>query len=149
MEYSIGQVGRSVVMRLSEGDPIYESILTVARNEGIAHAVVWAIGGVKNGGVVVGPRDQNERPLKTVVERFSDARELVGIGTVFPGAGGQPRLHLHAAIGKGREPLVGCPREGLECWLVTEIVLMELVGVDATRMKDSSGLELLRCMTAV
>jgi predicted DNA-binding protein with PD1-like motif len=130
-------------MRLHEGDGVYDSIQSVAVKEGIGSAVVFVIGGVKNGAVVAGPIDQNERPLKTIIKRFEDAREIAGIGTLFKNEAGEMKLHMHAAIGKGSEPIVGCPRLGLDSWLVTEVIILELLGLNAVRAKEGSGLELL------
>jgi predicted DNA-binding protein with PD1-like motif len=134
-------------MRLHEGDKVYDSIQTVADKEGLSAAVVFVIGGVKNGAVVVGPVDQDERPLKTIVKRFDDGREIVGIGTLFKNEAGEIKLHTHASIGKGSDTITGCPRIGLDSWLVTEVVMLELVGLSAVRAKEAGGLELLTFLT--
>jgi predicted DNA-binding protein with PD1-like motif len=144
MEYTTGAVGRCICIRLHEGDPVYKSIQDVAAKESVSAGVVFVIGGVKNGSVVVGPVDQNERPLRTIVEEFSDAREIAGVGTLFKNEEGELKLHLHASVGKGASPIVGCPRLGLDCWLVNEVIILELVGVNAVRAKEASGLELLK-----
>ena len=143
MEYTTGAVGRCVCIRLHEGDPVYRSIQDVADREGINAGVAFVIGGVKNGAVVVGPVDQDERPLRTTVENFADAREIAGVGTLFRNEAGEMKLHMHASIGKGTAPIVGCPRLGLDCWLVNEVIILELTGVNAVRAKEASGLELL------
>ncbi|MFP4012503.1 MAG: PCC domain-containing protein [Chitinispirillaceae bacterium] len=148
MEYTTGTMGRCIVIRLHENDPVYSSIEKVAADENIQNGLVFMVGGVKNGGVVVGPQDQDERPLKPTVEHFADAREIAGTGTIFRNEEHTPKLHLHAAIGKGTSPLVGCPRQGLDCWLITEIVIIELKGFDARRIRESGGLELLKIFTS-
>jgi predicted DNA-binding protein with PD1-like motif len=144
MQYSVGTTGKVIVARLETGEPIYSSVEGLAKKENIRCAVVWIIGSMSHGGVVVGPRNEDEIPLQVLTERFDDARELLATGTLFPNAGGSPKLHMHAAIGKGRNALVGCPREGADCWLVDEVVIMELIDVNAKRLKDAkTGLELL------
>ena len=143
MKYTTGSVGRIFTIRFEDGDPIYEGIKKVASDEKIAGGVVWLIGGVKNGGVVVGPSDDSMPPVP-MEEHFIDPREIVGIGTLFPDDNGKPSLHLHASIGKGKAPLTGCPRKGLDCWLITEAVVMEITGTSARRVKNAgSGFELL------
>lgn len=144
MEYTTGTVGRCICIRLHENDPVYESITNVAAKEDISAGVVFVIGGVKNGAVVTGPLDQDERPLRTMVEKFTDAREIAGIGTLFKNEEGTLKLHMHASIGKGTAPIVGCPRIALDCWLVNEIIILELTGINAVRAKEASGLELLK-----
>jgi len=144
MEYERGSVGRTFVLRLMEGDPIYASIESVAKKEGCSCAAVWIVGGVQHGGVVVGPKVQEVFPLQVMEERFSDAREIVGFGTIFSNEKGEPRLHMHAAIGKGATVVAGCPRKGADCWLVDEVIMLELTGLSARRVLNAdSGLELL------
>ncbi|MDR3013709.1 MAG: DNA-binding protein [Chitinispirillales bacterium] len=146
MEYTTGAVGKCICIRLHDGDPVYGSIQDVAAKEGVDAGVVIVVGGVQNGAVVTGPVDQNERPLRTTVEKFADAREIAGIGTLFKNESGELKLHMHASIGKGTDPIVGCPRLGLDSWLVTEVIILELTGINAIRAKEASGLELLKIL---
>jgi uncharacterized protein len=149
MDYSVGSVGRAIVLRLHDGEAIYPAIEMVAQKENIKSGAVWIVGGVKNGIVVVGPKDASAIPLETLQERFSDEREIVGVGTLFANGEGRPTLHLHAGIGKGASPLVGCPRKGADCWLVDEVIILEIVDVKARRVKQKTGgLELLEIATA-
>ena len=144
MEYEIGRAGRVVVMRLNDGDPIYASIEGAAQKEHITSAAVWLVGGIKNAGVVVGPKDLDAFPLQVIEEHFSDAREIVGVGTLFTNSKGEPKLHMHAAIGKGPAVIAGCPRKGADCWLVDEVIIMEIAGVSARRAVEAKcGMELL------
>jgi len=143
MKYTTGSVGRVVTIRFEEDDPIYDGIVNVAQAEGIASGMVWLIGGVKNGVVVVGPSDDRMPPIP-MVKRFTDPREIAGIGTFFPDKNGVPSLHIHASVGKGDEVITGCPRKGLDCWLVTEAVIMEMKDLAAKRMENErSGFSLL------
>jgi uncharacterized protein len=144
MEYEIGTTGRVVVVRLHDGDPIYASIEGVAKKEGIASAAVWIVGGIQNATVVTGPKKQDVFPLETIDRHFDDAREIAGFGTIFTNREGLPKLHMHAAIGKGHQVIAGCPRKGADCWLVDEVVMLEITGTRAERAKsEKCGLELL------
>jgi uncharacterized protein len=144
MNYTTGNIGKAIVLRLDSGEPLYKSIEEVASREGISSGIVWVIGGIINGGVVVGPRAVINGKPDPMVERFDDPREILGFGTLFCNEQNQIKLHMHAGIGKGKQPLVGCPREGAECWLIDEVVIVELKGIDAKRVRDPvSGLELL------
>ena len=147
MEYAQGAVGRTFIARLHDGESIYESIEAMAGTEEIESAVVLALGGIRKGGVVTGPRDPSSlAEIVPQVERFDDAREMVGVGTLFP-CEGRPSLHFHAGIGRGDHALVGCPREEAVCLLVLEVIVVELVGIDARRVADSeSALHLLRIL---
>lgn len=142
MEYTTGRMGRVFAARFHDGEAVYAGIEQIARREKIESALVFALGGARRGRVVVGPK-QTTGPIQPMVSAFDDARELVGVGTIHP-ADGEPSLHFHAGIGRGQEAIVGCPREGLDAFLVLEVVIVELTGLGARRELDpASGLRLL------
>ena len=144
MKYSVGSAGRVVAARLENGEAIYPAIETIAQKEHIDCGVVWIVGGMQNGAVVVGPKDQTAVPFETMVETFTDAHEILGIGTLFLNSDNKPTLHMHAGMGRGTSPLVGCPRKGADCWLVDEVIILELTGIAARRIKqDGTNLELM------
>jgi predicted DNA-binding protein with PD1-like motif len=91
---------------------------------------------------VTGPQNTTGKVVPHY-EEFDDARELVGVGTVFLHEG-KPTLHFHAGIGRGDSALVGCPRAGMAVYLVLEVIITEIVGAKAERAYDEeSGLNLL------
>ncbi len=142
MDYGIGKVGRVVVARGFDGENLYEQIESIAAKESIASASVLLVGGLRSAKVVVGPKDPNG-PIEPVFVEFDDAREIAGVGTIFSDDDG-PKLHLHTAIGRGKESLVGCPRGGAHIFAVMEMVMTEIEDVDASRQLDPSlGIKLL------
>jgi predicted DNA-binding protein with PD1-like motif len=142
MRYTQGSVGRVFVARLDDGESVYEVVEEIAHREAIAAASVLAIGGMRKGKVVTGPQSPTGKVVPHY-EEFDDARELVGVGTVFLHEG-KPTLHFHAGIGRGDSALVGCPRAGMAVYLVLEVIITEIVGAEATRAYDAgSGLNLL------
>lgn len=142
MEYSGGKVGRVFAARFRDGEDVYQGICEIARRERIASATVLAIGGARRAKMVVGPK-RPDGPIEPMVESFDDAREIVAVGSLHL-ADAKPSLHLHAAIGRGKETLTGCPRLGLEAFLVLEVFILEIEGLDACRKPDPhSGLSLL------
>ncbi len=143
MKYEIGSVGRIIVARLEEGDSVYKSIEEIASIEKIDSAVFWIIGGVKNVEVVTGPEDYNERPLNAIVENLEGVQEILGTGTLFLNGNNEPKIHMHASFGHDSKTVTGCPRINLDCWLINEVVIQEINGISAKRLKDSSGYELL------
>lgn len=147
MEYAECRMGRTFVARLYDGESIYEEVESIAAREGIACASVLALGGIRKGAVVTGPEDPDRlEGIRPMVQRFDDARELVGVGTVFP-AEGKPSLHFHAGMGRGKEAIVGCPREEARVFLILEVVIIEWVGIDAQRLRDpETGFQLLSLM---
>lgn len=142
MEYTSGRIGRVFAARFHDGEGVYAGIEEIARREKIESAIAFVLGGARRGRVVVGPR-RADGPIEPMIAEFDDAREIVGVGTLHL-AEGEPSLHLHGAIGRGGETIVGCPREALNVFLVLEVFLIEVTGLGASRQLDpASGLRLL------
>jgi len=142
MDYQIGRPGRIVVARGFDGEDVYEKIESLASRENIRCAAVVLVGGLRSAKVVVGPKSPTG-PIEPECVEFDDAREVAGVGTIFPDEDG-PKLHLHAGIGRGPEAIVGCPRGGAKVFCVLETIIIEIEGVDASRKPDPElGLKLL------
>jgi uncharacterized protein len=143
MEYQAGRMGRVIAARLFEGEDVYKEIEGLAAREGVKHAAVLVVGGLRRAKVVVGPKSPTG-PIEPEYRTFDDAREIAGVGTIFCDEEG-PKLHLHGAIGRGDVTLAGCPRGGASVFCVLEGVLLEIDGVSAGRELDPElGLRLLR-----
>ncbi len=142
MKYQIGRPGRIVVVRFEDKDDILENLAQVAKTENIRAAVVYLVGGMREGGIVVGP-EKDEFPPTPVWRRLGESHEVVGFGTIF-WQGDDPKIHFHGAFGKKDMVKVGCLRENALTFLVLEAVVMEIEGVDAKRTLDpDSGMVLL------
>jgi len=143
MRYTKGSLGRVFVARLEDGESIYDAVEEIAHAEDVRCGVVLAVGGIRWAKVVTGPEIPHGK-VTPHVEQFDDARELVGVGTLFP-QDGKPSLHFHAGIGRGTSALVGCPRVGMGAYLVLEVIVIEMLRVEASRVLDAaSGVHLLR-----
>jgi len=143
MEYSVGGVGRVVVARLFEGEDLHECIDQIARKEEIRCAAVLITGGFRKANVVVGPR-QEEPKIEPRFQVFAGPGEVLGVGTLYWNDAG-PKLHIHTAIGKDGESLVGCPRHDTRTFLILEVTIIEIAGIHAARQFDpKSGMYLLR-----
>ena len=143
MEYQVGRIGRVLAARLFEGEDVYEQIEGLARKEDVAAAAVMVVGGLRKARVVVGPKNPTG-PIEPTYRDFDDAREIAGVGTIFRDDEG-PKLHLHGAIGRGDEAIAGCPRGGATVFCVLEVVMVEILDVNARRELDPEiGLKLLR-----
>lgn len=143
MDYSVGGVGRVVVARLFEGEDLHECVGQIARKEGIRCATVLITGGFRESHIVVGPR-QEEPKIEPRFQVFNGPGEALGVGTLYWSDAG-PKLHIHTAIGKDGESLVGCPRHDTRTFLILEVTIIEITGIEATRRLDpKSDMYLLR-----
>lgn len=144
MEYSVGQTGRVIAARLFEGEELYESIEAIAEKEDVKSAAVFITGGFRKADVVVGPRVE-EPKIEPNFKKFIGPGEVLGVGTIYCDDTG-PKLHIHTAAGRGDEMVIGCPRGGASTFLILEVTIIEIVGVNARRKLDEkSGFKLLRC----
>jgi predicted DNA-binding protein with PD1-like motif len=139
-----GKMGRVFVIRLEDGDMVPGCIERFAEENGVSvgHAVL--VGGIGGGEVVVGPRCSQEMPPQPMLLPVDGAHEVVGVGVLAPDEDGKPVLHIHAALGRSGQTMSGCLRPGVETWLVGEVILYEILGVKAVRVRDAeSGFSLL------
>lgn len=145
MKYSEGKVGRIFVIRLEDGDRMPDAIESFARENNVLRGMCILVGGIKDGGnIVVGPKNGDSLPPQPITFRIDGVHEIAGVGTVFPDDEGNPKLHMHASLGREGKTSTGCIRPGIEVWKVGEIVLLEIKENPARRKKDSqTGFELL------
>jgi predicted DNA-binding protein with PD1-like motif len=144
MRAAEGKLGRVFVIRLDDGDKIPDCIEKFAIEKNISHGHLIMVGGISGGQVVVGPRISDQMPSDPMLLPVDEAHEVVGVGVLAPGEDGKPVLHLHAALGRSGQTLTGCLRPGVKTWLVGEVILYEITGVNATRvMHTKSGFALL------
>ncbi|MHC4911760.1 MAG: PPC domain-containing DNA-binding protein [Planctomycetota bacterium] len=143
MEYKTGKTGRIIAARLFEGEDIYESIEQIARKENVKAAAVFITGGFREASVVVGPKQEKPKIVGNFKD-FAGPGEVLGVGTIYCDDEG-PKLHIHTAIGKGDQTIVGCPRGGAKTFLVLEVTIIEIQAIQAKRKTDTEkGLSLLR-----
>lgn len=143
MKYQIGKTGRVVVARFEDHEDVLENLAGISKKENIKSAIFYLIGGMREGKIVVGP-EQDVMPPVPVWKQLGESHELVGVGTIFY-QGDEPKIHFHGAFGKKDMVKVGCLRERSETFLVIEVIIIEIEGVNALREFDPvSGLTLLR-----
>jgi predicted DNA-binding protein with PD1-like motif len=143
MRYQIGRPGRIVVARLEDREDVIGSIVSIAKKENIRAGYVSLVGGMREGGIVVGP-EKDEFPPTPVWKQLGESHEVTGFGTIF-WQDDEPKVHFHGTFGKKDMVKMGCLRRDSETFLVLEAVIVEIEGVDATRVLDpESGMVLLK-----
>ncbi|WP_292461826.1 PPC domain-containing DNA-binding protein [Methanolobus sp.] len=136
MEYTKGSIGRVFTVRMDHGDDLLHELEGLARAEGIRSAMFVLLGAVKEASLVVGPKE-SKVPPDVQWAGFQDVHEVLGIGNIFT-EDSQPKIHLHAAAGRGMEPKVGCMRGRSEIFMVAEVFILELTGITAERIFDAN-----------
>ncbi len=143
MKYQVGRPGRVVIVRFEDRDDVLGKLVELAKREKIRAAVLYLVGGMREGSIVVGP-EKDEFPPTPVWRTLGESHEVVGVGTIF-WQGETPKVHFHGAFGKKDMVKVGCLRENSETFLVLEAVIIEMEGVTARRELDpESGMVLLK-----
>jgi len=87
--------------------------------------------------VVTGPKEP-VMPPEPVWAQVTGARETLGSGSIYWDEA-EPRIHLHAALGHHGETLTACVRKGTKVYLILEVLILELDGIDATRPWFAQG----------
>ena len=142
MRYKAGRVGRVVLARFDHGEQIVPALAGLCGKEGISSGWFFLFGAIRNGRMVTGPREAS-LPPDPVWQEFAEPFEIVGMGSIAAGDG-SPSIHLPSSLGRGKEVLTGCIRKEGEVFIVVEAMVLEILGVRATRSPDEqSGLELL------
>jgi predicted DNA-binding protein with PD1-like motif len=144
MKATEGKLGRVFVIRLEDGDKIPDCIESFAEENGVSAGHVILVGGIGGGQVVSGPRYSDHMPPDAMLLPVDGVHEVMGVGVLAPEEGGKPILHIHGALGRSGQTLMGCLRPGVNTWLVGEVILYEITGIKANRRMDSkSGFSLL------
>ena len=142
MKYQQGTVGRVFTAKIEHGEDLLAELKSLAIKESIRSGVMFVVGAMKSASLVTGPKECTVPPVP-VWRSFDDGRELVGVGTIF-WDDTEPVLHFHGNVGKGDVALTGCLRRESEVYLVAEVVILELDGIDAVRAMDPVlGLKIL------
>lgn len=142
MQYQQGTIGRIFVAKVEHGEDFLGELKKLAKKENIKSATLFIIGALKSASMVVGPQDP-VLPPQPMWRDFDNARELVGMGTIFWDEN-EPLLHVHGVFGKGDVSLMGCIRAETEVYLILEIVIFEITGVNAVRQfNETLGLKVL------
>ena len=143
MQYTKGSVGRIFLVKFEDDDILIERLSQLAKKERLKAAAMVFLGALKKGELVTGPKKPVIPPEPNKVN-FKDGWEVMGIGTVFTNNRG-PQIHIHGAMGKKKNTLIGCVRGRSRVFLVMEAVIFELKGVRASKAIDpETGLNLLR-----
>ena len=131
MEYRTGSIGRVLTIRFDHGDDLLEGLKEIVLTEEIRSCWFQILGGVRQAGVVTGPKEP-VMPPNPVWREVEDAREVLGSGSIHMD-GDEPRIHLHAAMGHHGETLTACIRKNTKVYLILEVILFELQGMEANR----------------
>lgn len=131
MDYRTGSIGRVLSIRFDHGDDLLEGLKEIILKEKIRSGWFQILGGVIQAGVVTGPKEPT-MPPDPVWREVDEAREVLGSGSVHMD-GEEPRIHLHAAMGHHGDTLTACIRKNTKVYLILEVILFELKGIDASR----------------
>lgn len=142
MKYSQGTYGRVFLIKFEDGYNLLESLKKVAIAEQVSAGTIMLLGGLRSAGIVTGPKTAVIPPEPMWMD-VNDGREVLGIGTLF-WKDDEPAIHLHGALGRGKETFTGCIRKDSSVYLVIEAVLTEIKGIQARRVMDEkSGVVML------
>ena len=134
MKYTEMRTGRIFVLSLDPGEIIREEVESFSLEHEINYATVSVVGGVDKGSVlVVGPEYPIKGEIVPLTHELEAPSEVTGFGTIFPDLSGNPIFHMHGSVGREGKSITGCFNKNVVAWLVTEVVITELVGKGPVR----------------
>ncbi|HKM13651.1 MAG TPA: PPC domain-containing DNA-binding protein [Candidatus Methanomethylophilaceae archaeon] len=140
MKYTEMRLGRIFVLSLDPGEIIREEVEIFSLEHGINYATVSVVGAVDKGSIlVVGPEYPIEGPIVPLTHEIEAPCEVTGFGTIFPDSSGKPIFHMHGSLGREGKSSTGCFNKNIIAWLVTEVVITELVGNGPVRKRRGSS----------
>lgn len=134
MKFKEAKLKHIFVIKLDHEDDFQKELTNLCTKKKIKNAFFFCLGALKQAKMVVGPK-YAVLPPKPVYKYFNDARELIGIGSVFL-ENKKPKIHIHTSIGRGNKINLGCIREYAKVYIVMEIFLIEISGFKASRKID-------------
>jgi predicted DNA-binding protein with PD1-like motif len=136
VKYTQGSFGRVFLLKFEDKDDLLSEIKRIATTEMIKAGTIMLLGGMRSAGLVSGPKEATIPP-EPMWNNFNDGREVLGFGTLFWN-GNDPVIHLHGAVGRDNETLMGCIRKECTVYLVVEAVIMEIVGIFVRKTMDKN-----------
>ena len=142
MDYISAKLKRVLVLRFNHKGDILKEFYKMAKKEKIKSGLLFLVGAIKDCKVVTGPK-KPVIPPKPNWTSIVNAHEVIGVGTLFPEKG-NPKLHLHLGLGRGKKTYVGCLRSESDTYLVVEGVFIELSTGAVREYDNKSKLALLK-----
>ena len=129
------QDGNTLIVKLSDGDDLFPSLEAAAREHRIeSGSVLWGIGMLRDFEIgFFGPKGYD----KTV---FSERHELLALhGSIA--MRGDPKLHLHAALGRPDHMAIGGHLFRARTAVVNEIQIARFEGIRfSRRLNEKTGM---------
>jgi predicted DNA-binding protein with PD1-like motif len=125
MQYTEAKLGRVFYVRVDHGEDLLGTLQTFIIEKKIAAGFIHILGALREGIIVTGPKVPI-LPPDPLFDAYEGGWEVLGLATITQG-GGQPHIHLHASVGRGREALTGCLREKATTYIIIEAVIIEFV----------------------
>ncbi|MBW2646663.1 MAG: DUF296 domain-containing protein [Deltaproteobacteria bacterium] len=142
MEYDEGKIGRVFVLRFDDGEDFVDLIHSFVKEKEIRTGHINILGAFLASEIVTGPKEPVLPPEPNWTS-FADAWEVLGFGTIM-WEDDEPRIHIHAGLGKGEKTLLGCVRKKTDVFLTVEAVITEVIDIKAERkFNEQLGLSLL------
>lgn len=142
MEYSKATINRVFVIKFEHNDDLLKELKNLIVNENIKAGIIYLIGALEKAEIVVGPEKISIPPVPINIS-FSDGREILGIGTIFWNENNEPKIHIHAGIGRENIVNLGCVRKNTKVYLTIEAILIELKVDVKKKFDEKTGIDLL------
>jgi predicted DNA-binding protein with PD1-like motif len=135
MQYAQGELGRVFFLRFDHGEDLLHMMQEFLVEHEVRTGIFHILGALREGMVVTGPLEPVVPPTPREAW-FEGGWEVLGTGTILPGEGGRPMVHIHSTVGRGTEAFTGCLRKTALVYLVVEAVVIEITAPGVERRVD-------------
>lgn len=137
------ELGRTIILRLDQGDYVLESIQKVLDEEGIKDGYIASGIGTLDYCVLHMVTTTGYPPVEVYPKWDDKPLELVSLSGII--ANGQP--HLHTVISDKDKAVAGHMEPGCRILYLGEVVIQELKGQALERVKNSKNINELKLKT--
>lgn len=142
MKVQEGKIGRVFVLAFDHNEELLTPLKNFIIDKNIRAGFIQLLGAIQKGDIVCGPQETVVPPTP-IKKEIQTANELIGIGSIC-WENDQPKIHLHAALGRAENALLGCIRGAAKVYITIEAMITEITGVTLTKnFKEELGLSTL------
>lgn len=132
-----GKQGRTIIARLKPGQDLLKGITNILVDKKIKAAYLPVIvGGFSDLKIISMEPASTPEGIISIEKEFKEPVEYFGMGTVAQEKG-IPSIHIHLTAARSKNVAIAGHLVAGIIALVTEIVIVEIIGISMTRKKDA------------
>lgn len=134
MKAQEGKLGRVFILAFDHEEEILGPLKKFVKEKNIKAGFIHLLGALQNAEIVCGPKE-TKLPPEPIRKKIKEAQEVIAIGSIF-WEGQEPKIHLHAALGRGEKAFLGCIRKAAKVFITIEAMIQEVTDINFEKKLD-------------